>query len=197
MGFSFTFSAEFHAMCVDSWLTSWRTFCPVCKRDARTVTGDPPASESTPLLSSTPASLASSSFLSSARSLTSSSAIQIGRSPSHSRPQSLAGTSYLHQSSLRSSYHNSPHLDASRNSMDLQYASSQRSRGSHLVSGYSIGYPSLSPLNSRYLSPYIPSPSQASPPFTASSSHHQNPLRCSESAASFSPFASAHSLPEP
>nr|GMD51060.1 receptor homology region, transmembrane domain-and RING domain-containing protein 2 [Ipomoea batatas] len=45
-------NAEFHAMCVDAWLTSWRTFCPVCKRDARTSTRDPPASESTPLLSS-------------------------------------------------------------------------------------------------------------------------------------------------
>ncbi|CAL5362035.1 unnamed protein product [Camellia sinensis] len=67
---------KFHAFCVDAWLTTWRTFCPVCKRDARTSTGDPPASERTPLLSSSPASVASSSVLSSVRSsLASSSAI--------------------------------------------------------------------------------------------------------------------------
>ncbi|POO01583.1 Cdk-activating kinase assembly factor [Trema orientale] len=27
---------EFHTSCVDSWLTKWGTFCPVCKRDMRT-----------------------------------------------------------------------------------------------------------------------------------------------------------------
>ncbi|EXB57740.1 E3 ubiquitin-protein ligase [Morus notabilis] len=191
---------KFHAFCVDSWLTSWRTFCPVCKRDARTSTGDPPASESTPLLSSSPASVASSSVLSSVRSsLASSSAIQIApassRSPSLSRPYSLASTSYVQQS-LRSSYRQSPSPGVSRSSLDLQNASSQRSHASHLVSGYSLGYPSFSPLNSRYLSPHIPSPSNASPPFVSSSSHQHNPLHCSESAASFSPFASAQSLPE-
>ncbi|PON36513.1 Cdk-activating kinase assembly factor [Parasponia andersonii] len=190
---------KFHAFCVDSWLTSWRTFCPVCKRDARTSTGNPPASESTPLLSSSPASVASSSVLSSIRSsLASSSAIQIApamsRSPSLSRPHSLASTSYIHHS-LRS-YHQSPSLGVSRSSMDLQNASSQRSHASYLVSGHSLGFPSLSPLNSRYLSPHIPSPSNASPPFVSSSSHQQNPLHCSESAASFSPFASAQSLPD-
>ncbi|XP_015899589.3 receptor homology region, transmembrane domain- and RING domain-containing protein 1 isoform X2 [Ziziphus jujuba] len=29
---------EFHSSCVDSWLTKWGTFCPVCKRDMRTKT---------------------------------------------------------------------------------------------------------------------------------------------------------------
>ncbi|CAA0818464.1 Receptor homology region- transmembrane domain-and RING domain-containing protein 2 [Striga hermonthica] len=43
---------KFHASCVDTWLTSWRTFCPVCKQDVRATPGGPPASESTPLLSS-------------------------------------------------------------------------------------------------------------------------------------------------
>lgn len=43
---------KFHLLCIDSWLTMWRTFCPVCKRDARISTGEPPASENTPLLSS-------------------------------------------------------------------------------------------------------------------------------------------------
>ncbi|KAF5184946.1 Receptor-like protein [Thalictrum thalictroides] len=29
---------EFHACCVDSWLTKWGTFCPVCKHDMSTAT---------------------------------------------------------------------------------------------------------------------------------------------------------------
>ncbi|KAL6983173.1 Receptor y region, transmembrane domain- and RING domain-containing protein 2 [Sarracenia purpurea var. burkii] len=190
---------KFHALCVDAWLTTWRTFCPVCKRDARTSTCDPPASERTPLLSSSPASLVtSSSILSSARSsLASSSAIQIApasyQSPSVSRPQSLSSTPYLQQS--LQTYCQSPYLSASRSSVDLRNASSQRSvASSHLVSPHSMGYPPLSPLNSRYMSPYIPSPGNASS-FVGSSSHQQHPLHCSESAASFSPFASAQSLP--
>lgn len=190
---------KFHAFCVDSWLTAWRTFCPVCKRDARTNTGDPPASESTPLLSSSPASVASSA-LSSARSslAASSSAIQIApgfsRTPSVSRTHSVASTPYVQQS-LRS-YRQSPPISVSRSSADLRNASSQRSRASYLISPHSLGYPSLSPLNSRYMSPCFPSPSYASPSFVSSSGHQPHPLHCSESAASFSPFASAQSLPD-
>ncbi|KAK7391156.1 hypothetical protein VNO78_19567 [Psophocarpus tetragonolobus] len=189
---------KFHAACVDAWLTSWRTFCPVCKRDARTGLTDPPPSESTPLLSSTPASMASSVLSSARSSLASSSAIQIARSasqtPSVSRNHSIASTPYVHPS-LRSSYHQSPSLSISRSSVDLRNAS-QRSLASHLNSPRSMGYPSLSSLNSRYMSPYIPSPSNASVSYMGSSSHQQHPLRYSESAASFSPFASTHSLPE-
>ncbi|XVF63294.1 hypothetical protein PTKIN_Ptkin09bG0076400 [Pterospermum kingtungense] len=188
---------KFHAFCVDSWLTTWRTFCPVCKRDARTSTSDPPASESTPLLSSTLSSV-SSSVLSSARSsLASSSAIQIApaasRSPSVSHNHSIASTPYIHPS-LRS-YRQSP-MSYSRSSVDLRNASSQRSHASHLVSPASLNYPSISPLNARYLSPYFPSPSNATPSLVSSPGHPRNPLHYSESAASFSPFASAHSLPE-
>ncbi|KAK9271459.1 hypothetical protein L1049_027050 [Liquidambar formosana] len=188
---------KFHAFCVDSWLTTWRTFCPVCKRDARTNMGDLPASECTPLLSSSPASVASSSVLSSARSsLASSSAIQIApvssRSPSVSHIHSLSTTPYVQQS-LRS-YRQSPSLSVSRSSLDLRNASSQRSHASHLVSPHSLGYPSLSTLNSRYMSVYLPSPSNASS-YVGSSSQQLHPLHCSESAASFSPFASAQSLP--
>ncbi|XP_010912506.1 receptor homology region, transmembrane domain- and RING domain-containing protein 1 isoform X2 [Elaeis guineensis] len=51
---------KFHAVCVDSWLTTWRTFCPVCKQDVNSSTIYIPASESTPLLSSL-SSFASSS----------------------------------------------------------------------------------------------------------------------------------------
>ncbi|GAY39668.1 hypothetical protein CUMW_046190 [Citrus unshiu] len=187
---------KFHAFCVDSWLTSWRTFCPVCKRDARTSTGEPPASESTPLLSSSPAS---SSILSSIRSsLASSSALHIPpsmlHSPSVSHIHSVASTPYIPQS-LRS-YCQSPPISVSQSSLDLRHASSQRSHGSYIMSSHSIGYPSISPLNSRYMSPYLPSPSNASPSLVGSSSHQQHPLHYSESATSFSPFASAQSLPE-
>lgn len=189
---------KFHAICVDAWLTSWRTFCPVCKRDARTSTGEPPASESTPLLSSTPAS---SSVLSSVRSsLASSSAIRIAPaspgSHSVSRPSSISSSTPYNLQSLRS-YNQSPHLSVSRSSVDLRNASSQRSHTSYLVSSHhSLGYPSLSPLNSRFISSYVPSPGNASSSYIGSSSQQPHPLRYSESAASFSPYASAHSLPE-
>ncbi|KAL8133224.1 receptor homology region, transmembrane domain- and RING domain-containing protein 2 [Apium graveolens] len=183
---------KFHATCVDAWLTSWRTFCPVCKRDARTSTGEPPASERTPLLSS-----ASSSILSPFRSsLASSPAMQIGSSRSNrftsiSRVESY-GSSY-YQLSLPS-YRQSPQLSAGGSSLDLRNASSHRSIPAHLASSSSLGYPSLSPLNSRYMSPYIPSPGNASS-YIGSSSRHPRPLHISESAASFSPYASAQSLP--
>ncbi|KZV33088.1 hypothetical protein F511_03354 [Dorcoceras hygrometricum] len=183
-------SHKFHAVCVDAWLTSWRTFCPVCKRDARTSTGEPPASESTPLLSSSPASSVLSSFRS---SLASSAAMQIGRSSlqptSFSRPQSISTTPYNQY------YHQSPNSSMSHSSVDLRNMSSQRSLGSYLISPHSLGYPSLSPLNTRYLSPYIPSPSNASSSYIGSSGLPPNPLHYSESAASLSPFASSQSLP--
>ncbi|XP_075509343.1 receptor homology region, transmembrane domain- and RING domain-containing protein 2-like [Primulina tabacum] len=177
-------SHKFHAVCVDAWLTSWRTFCPVCKRDARTSTGEPPASESTPLLSS-PESSTLSSFRSSAM-LISQSPLQ---STTFSRPQSVSTTPH------NSYYHQSPNSSTSRSSVDLRNMSSQRSLGSYLISPHSLGYPTLSPLNSRYTSPYIPSPSNASSSYIGSSSRPPNPLHYSESAASFSPFASAQSLP--
>ncbi|KAK4391210.1 Receptor homology region, transmembrane domain- and RING domain-containing protein 2 [Sesamum angolense] len=174
---------KFHAICVDAWLTSWRTFCPVCKRDARTSTGEPPASESTPLLSP------SSSVLSSVRSsLVSSSVMQIGRSysrsPSVSRPQSISTTPHNHHSQ---SHQQSSYLSTSQSSV---------ARGAYLVSPHSLGYPSLSSLNSRYMSPYIPSSVNASSSYVGSSSRQANALHYSESAASLSPFASAQSLPD-
>lgn len=43
---------DFHAACVDQWLTTRRPFCPVCKRDAHSKSQEPPPSESTPLLAS-------------------------------------------------------------------------------------------------------------------------------------------------
>ncbi|XP_068664110.1 receptor homology region, transmembrane domain- and RING domain-containing protein 2-like [Aristolochia californica] len=189
---------KFHAACVDSWLMSWRTFCPVCKRDARTSSGDPPASECTPLLSSGSSSLSSSVASSLYSLLPASSAIQIGsasyRSPTNSRLHSLSSTPFLQQS-IRS-YTNSPALSA-RSSVDLRNMSSQRSHASHLVSPHSLGFPSfLSPLNSRYQLPlYIPSSSHGSPSVVGSSSRQTFLRHCNESAGSMSPFASAQSLP--
>ncbi|KAG9444188.1 hypothetical protein H6P81_015528 [Aristolochia fimbriata] len=185
---------KFHAACVDSWLTSWRTFCPVCKRDARTSSGDPPASECTPLLSSGPSSLSSSVASSFRSSLPASSAIQIGSASSTSHLHSLSSTPFLRQSIQ--SYTNSPAFSA-RSSVDLRHMSSQRSHASHLLSPHSLGFPSfLSPLNSRYqLPPYIPSSSHGSPSFVGSSSRQTFLRHCNESAGSISPFASAQSLP--
>ncbi|KAA8546310.1 hypothetical protein F0562_002951 [Nyssa sinensis] len=184
---------KFHATCVDAWLTMWRTFCPVCKRDARTNTADPPASEHTPLLSSSPASGASSSVLSSIRS---SSAIQmapaLSRSPSVSHIQSLASIPYVQQS--LQSRRRSPYLSVSRSSVDLRRASSQRFLASHLVSPHSSGNPSLLRVNIRCMSLYIPSLGNGSS-YIGSSSQQPNPLHCSESAVSFSPYASTQSLP--
>uniref|UniRef100_A0A0D6QYL6 RING-type domain-containing protein n=1 Tax=Araucaria cunninghamii TaxID=56994 RepID=A0A0D6QYL6_ARACU len=87
---------QFHAPCIDSWLTRWRTFCPVCKHDARRITVDPPVTEKTPLLlanSLTPAQseTGQSSFI---------------RSPSmHISPSSLlpAESSHSHVSHIASS----------------------------------------------------------------------------------------------
>ncbi|XP_021767251.1 receptor homology region, transmembrane domain- and RING domain-containing protein 2-like [Chenopodium quinoa] len=191
---------KFHTFCVDAWLTSWRTFCPVCKRDARTSTGEPPASESTPLLSSNPSSAASSPFSSFRSSSVRSSAIQIA-SPS---PRSRATSHYPSVSSSPqiprplNSYHNqhSPSMSLSRSSLDLRNMSSQRSYASQFYSPGSLGYPSASPLNTRYVSPYVPSPSNASSSYLGSSSmRYPTPLHYSESAASFSPYSSAQSLP--
>ncbi|KAL3641816.1 hypothetical protein CASFOL_012631 [Castilleja foliolosa] len=168
---------KFHAYCVDTWLTSWRTFCPVCKRDARTITSEPPASESTPLLSSFASNSVSSSFRS---SFASTSALQIvpsynNRSTSASRPQSISNTSFNHQHTLHS-HHQLSSIDFS-----------QRSDNAYLVSPHSLGYTALSPLNSRYTSPYVQS--------VGSASRQGNPLHYSESVGSFSPFASTNSLP--
>ncbi|KAL1212433.1 Receptor homology region, transmembrane domain- and RING domain-containing protein 2 [Cardamine amara subsp. amara] len=193
---------KFHVACVDSWLTSWRTFCPVCKRDARTSTGEPPASESTPLLSSAASSFTSSSLHSSIRS----SAMLIGPSMG-SLPSTIsfspaqASSSYIRQSFQSSSIRRSPPISVSRSSVDLRQRAgspspSQRSYISHMASPQSLGYPTISPFNSRYMSSYRASPSNASPALVGSSNYSFHPLRYSESAGTFSPYASATSLPD-
>lgn len=42
---------DFHARCVDLWLTNWGTFCPVCKHDMKTAVTYSEASDRRPLLS--------------------------------------------------------------------------------------------------------------------------------------------------
>uniref|UniRef100_A0A7C9AUE2 RING-type domain-containing protein n=1 Tax=Opuntia streptacantha TaxID=393608 RepID=A0A7C9AUE2_OPUST len=192
-------SHKFHAFCVDSWLTTWRTFCPVCKRDARTSTGEPPASESTPLLSSNPSSAASTPF-SSFRSSVHSSAIPIAspspRSRAASCVPSVSDSPQIPRPPRSSHHHHSSSMSVSRSSLDLRNLSSQRSFASQLYSPHSLGYPSSSPITTRYMSPYVPSPSNASSSFLGSSTRQPNPLHYSASAVSFSPYASAQSLPD-
>ncbi|XP_023755729.1 receptor homology region, transmembrane domain- and RING domain-containing protein 2 [Lactuca sativa] len=170
-------SHKFHMICVDAWLTSWRTFCPVCKRDANTATPDPPATERTPLLSSPPASVASTSMSSSARS---SRPMQIGRSPT--------SLSYTPRQSFPS-YHESRYPSSAQSSLDMRNASSsyRSSRGSHFNSN-SFASPSLSPLNSIYMafysnsgngsSSYIRSSSQQAQSLLQRESAVQSPLQC-------------------
>ncbi|XP_039117750.1 LOW QUALITY PROTEIN: receptor homology region, transmembrane domain- and RING domain-containing protein 2-like [Dioscorea cayenensis subsp. rotundata] len=189
---------KFHAFCVDSWLTAWRSFCPVCKRDARTSSSDPPASECTLLLSSAASSLSSSTRLASfhsAASLTPS----INSSPSQASiivPNSFLSSAYI-PNSHRSSLNNSPSISFSRNSVNLRHASSNRSLHSYLISPHSVGAPLSSSINSRYFSPYIPSSTNGSPSHLVESSGRPSlhPRHCNESESSFSVLASAESLP--
>ncbi|KAF3336701.1 Receptor homology region, transmembrane domain- and RING domain-containing protein 1 [Carex littledalei] len=217
---------KFHAMCVDLWLTSWRTFCPVCKRDAMAGSSfPPPPTESTPLLSSP-----SQSF----HSNLSSHSIQIARPP---RSQSISRT-YTpistpsqnpnplprHNSpSPFNSYHGtprrqSPPISISRSYADFRGMSSSQSyadfhamqsfhsyRGPnassiHLASPHSLGYvPSSSPIyNNRYASPYnVPGSSISSSGYLVGSSGlPQSYLRHVESGTSLSGMASAQSLPQ-
>ncbi|XP_042459442.1 receptor homology region, transmembrane domain- and RING domain-containing protein 1-like isoform X1 [Zingiber officinale] len=202
---------KFHAFCVDSWLTTWRTFCPVCKRDAMAGVTDLPASERTPLLSgTTPSTIPVSSFHS---PVAASPAIRISAMPpwshSNSRPHSFASpnssrtmplhlqsnssltSSISHIPNLHSSYGRSPSICISRNSLDLRNSSSHRSR-SYLVSPHSI----YSPMNSRLGSSYMPGSSNAASSYLAASSSRQSYLRhCPESEASLSALASTNSLP--
>ncbi|URE38815.1 50S ribosome-binding GTPase [Musa troglodytarum] len=193
---------KFHAFCVDCWLTSWRTFCPVCKQDVRASIANLPASEGTPLLSSGAATPASNAGLSSYHSsMAASPAIHISTMPprpqSNSRPHSFSSTlnspaiqlapmpsqsqsgsfsTVYRIPNLHRSYGHSPSVPISRNSLDRGNASSHRSR-SYLVSPHSMGNPISSPLNSRLASSYLPGSSNASPSYLAASSSRQSYLR--------------------
>ncbi|CAA7405262.1 unnamed protein product [Spirodela intermedia] len=191
---------KFHAQCVDSWLTTWRTFCPVCKRDARTSSGDPPASESTPLLtppplSSSPAAAAAFSSFRSSPSPSPSRAIQIAhRSPAHSPSRSSFSSIPRHPYSQRPLC-NSPSaavagaaaaLTMNRSSADLRNVPSHRSLASLLSS----------PQSSFWVSPNVRGSSIGSPSYLAGSFSQRQSFLRDGSSASLSALASAHSLPD-
>uniref|UniRef100_A0ACD5WT90 Uncharacterized protein n=1 Tax=Avena sativa TaxID=4498 RepID=A0ACD5WT90_AVESA len=149
---------KFHAACVDLWLTSWRTFCPVCKRDANAGASNLPASESTPLLSSVFQVPAESTALSSFRSMVAASPPRsISRHPSS---QSISRTHS--NSSMRRTHNqcrcfsNSPTISISRSSVDLANMASPWSHTSHLASANSLGGGHLSPpISIRYTSQHV------------------------------------------
>ncbi|KAF3551306.1 hypothetical protein DY000_02002938 [Brassica cretica] len=172
---------KFHVGCVDLWLGQRRSFCPVCKRDARTINIDMPASpsERTPLLS--PSLTPTSSFL-----LSSSPATSSFRS-SYDIPSSST-TMYLphsrsHTSFQSGSYRGSLPIPVSRSSVDLRNAVSRRS------------YNSPRSVHSRYT--HILSPGNASTSWVvgSSSSQREHSLNINDSRRSLSHFASASSLP--
>ncbi|KAL6659598.1 hypothetical protein ACP70R_003638 [Stipagrostis hirtigluma subsp. patula] len=152
---------KFHAACVDLWLTSWRTFCPVCKRDARAGTiSNPPVSESTPLLSSATRLPAESTVLASFRSAVAASPPRpISQRPSSqsiSRTYSISGSGITCTPNSHRSYANLPPICTSRSNVDLANMSSSWSRTSHLASTHSLYGGHLSPpINIRYTSPHV------------------------------------------
>lgn len=150
---------KFHAACVDLWLTSWRTFCPVCKRDANAGASNLPASESTPLLSSVIHLPAESTALSSFRSMVAASPPRsISRHPSWqsiSRTHSNSSMHRIHNPCR--SYSNSPAISISRSNVDLANMSSPWSHTSHLASAHSLGGEHLSPpISIRCTSQHVP-----------------------------------------
>lgn len=168
--------AEFHAACVDLWLTSWRTFCPVCKRDAKAGISNPPVSESTPLLFSAIRLPAESTALASFRSAVAASPPRpISRHPSSqsiSRNYSISGSSIPCTPNPHRSYANSPSIYTSGSNTDLANMSSPWSRTSHLASTHCLCGAHLSPpINVRYPSPYISRSGYGSPSRYTGSPH--------------------------
>jgi E3 ubiquitin-protein ligase RNF13 len=174
---------KFHAACVDMWLTSWRTFCPVCKRDANTGTSSLPVSESTPLLSSAIRSPAGSAALASSRSTVAVSPPRpISRHPSSqsiSRTYSVSGSGIPSTPNPHRFSANSSSICASGSSVDLANMPSPRYRSSHLASAHSLcGGHFSPPINIMYTS-HISCSGHGSPSRYISSSHmssrHQHP----------------------
>lgn len=191
--------AEFHVGCVDLWLGQRRSFCPVCKRDARSISIDMPASEHTPLLS--PSLTPTSSFLLSSPSTTPLQSsyelpIPIRTDPSspstsmqpHTVPMYLAH-SRSHTSFQNGSYRRSLPIPVSRSSADLRNAISQRSYNSPRQGSLSRS------LHSRYT--HLLSPGNASRSWVGGSlmSQHEQSLHLNDSRSSFAHFSSASSLP--
>jgi len=166
---------KFHAACVDLWLTSWRTFCPVCKRDANAGTSNLPVSESTPLLSSSAIPLPESTALASFRSTVAASPPRpISRHPSSqsiSRNYSISGSSIPRTPNPRF-YANSSPFCTSGSNLDLANMSSSWSRTSHLASAHSLCGGHLSPpIDIRNTSQHISRSAYGSPSRYIGSSH--------------------------
>jgi E3 ubiquitin-protein ligase RNF13 len=157
------------------WLTSWRTFCPVCKQDARNGVSNLPASETTPLLSSAvrlpsrPSSFRSSVAASPPRPISHHPSTQ-----SVSHAYSVSSSTPYSPNPLRS-YINSPAIGISRSNTDLANMSSPHPRNSHISSTHSLVGSHLSPpINIRYSSPHIPHSGYGSPSPHVSSSYISN-----------------------
>ncbi|KAJ0973222.1 hypothetical protein J5N97_021181 [Dioscorea zingiberensis] len=175
---------KFHVSCVDSWLTTWRTFCPVCKQDARLGAGISPASERTPLLpNNAPSPSSSFRFSSINASLAEFPIIQVDAgSTSSATPWSCSLSSNSHIPSLSGSNNSLPYI--SRSSTDLGRVLSQRSHMPYLTPPHALA-PPFPYVNSRLTSSlYIPSSSNA---FPVGPSSRQPLFRyCSEPGARFS-----------
>ena len=166
--------AEFHASCVDLWLTSWRTFCPVCKRDASSGVSELPATEATPLLSS--AVRLPSQPSSSRLSVAASPPRPISRRPSsHSVSRAYSVSSTPQSPNPFRSYTNSPGISTSRSNADLANMSSPHPRISHLSSTHSLVGSHLSPpISIRYSSPHVSLFGHGSPSVHFGSSYMSN-----------------------
>lgn len=171
------------------WLGQRRSFCPVCKRDARTININMPASpsERTPLLS--PSVTPTSSFLLSSSPSTSSVQSSYDIPSSSSTMQLHTGPMYLSHSRSITSFQNgsfsgSLPISVSRSSVDLRNAVS---RGS---------YNSPRSVHSRYT--HILSPGNASTSLVVGSvsSQREHSFNINDSQRSLSHFASASSLPD-
>lgn len=184
---------RFHVFCIDSWLTMWRTFCPVCKRDARIISGEPPATESTPLLSAT--SLLSSPIPSAQSSF-------IGSPSAHASPSSVLprAESACSHYSLNVSLYMPQTLDPCSVSSLLSRNSANIAHTSLLSMGSQSSL--FSSRNSLSSSPHMtslvdlgPDCYNASPQFDASFPLPPYIQSCGGSLAVMSPFNSTHSLP--
>ncbi|CAN6976520.1 hypothetical protein BRARA_I03298 [Brassica rapa] len=175
---------KFHATCVDVWLTSWRTFCPVCKQDARISTDEPSASESTPLLAGSSLVHIDPPPVGSSLLPTTSSYSQLSfrSSPSHESWPSPINVSHIS-------------ADFRQQAASPLRSSSQRSYIACIGSLDSPFYSNIASLNEMML-PYQTSPSNASPGFVQSIRHQFNSSLSRESEGSSSHFASAHSPEE-
>lgn len=167
---------------MDLWLGQRRSFCPVCKRDARTISIDTPASEHTYLLS--PGSTPTSSFLLSSPSSTPlQSSYDLPSSSTTMQPHMCLSYSPSHTSFQNGSYRRSPPIPVSRSSVDLRNTISQRS------------YSSPRSVHSRDTHRFSPGNASGSWVVGSLSSQREHSLHVNDSRRSLSHFSSASSLP--